>query len=326
MESCRVPIVAPPYKVLITGGAGFIGSHLADDIMERGANVCILDNLSTGRAQNLKRWFGDPKFTFLNKDLLNMSNNITSIKECDIVFHLAANPDVRISSVNPEVHFRQNILATFNLLEVIRKAGSNKTLVYTSSSTVYGDADIIPTSESYPPHPISVYGASKLASEALIVSYARTYGFKAIIYRLANIVGFRSKHGVIHDFIMKLKRDSNELEILGDGTQRKSYLHISDCISAMLLGLDKTETQIEIFNIGSEDWITVKEIAKIISEEIGLKNVRFRFTGGVDSGRGWKSDVKYMLLDISKIKSIGWKPKHNSAEAVRLTTRSLLGN
>ena len=180
----------------------------------------------------------------------------------------------------------------------------------------------IPTPEKYAPlKPISTYGASKLACEALISAYAYTYDFKAIIIRLANIVGPRNKHGVIHDFIQKLNKNPKELKILGDGTQNKSYLYKSDCIEAMLLGLKKSTEQVEICNVGSEDQTNVKTIAEVVAEEMGLQDIKFKFTGGVDGGRGWKGYVKNMLLNISKIKSLGWKPEHNTRQAIREATQ-----
>jgi len=217
---------------------------------------------------------------------------------------------------------KQNIgaISTSNNSETIQ----NPTLIFTSTSTVYGEPTKIPTPEDYAPlKPISTYGASKLACEALISAYAYTYDFKAIIIRLANIIGPRSKHGVIYDFIQKLNKNPTQLEILGDGTQSKSYLYVSDCIEAMLLGLEKSTEPVEIYNVGSEDQVDVKTIAQIIIEEMGLKNVKLTFTGGVDGGRGWKGDVKNMLLDIDKIKALGWKPKHNTQQATTETIKEL---
>ena len=197
-------------------------------------------------------------------------------------------------------------------------------LIFTSTSTIYSEPAKIPTPENYAPlKPISTYGATKLASEALITAHAHTYNFKAIIIRLANIVGPRSQHGVVHDFIQKLNKNPNKLEILGDGTQNKSYLYITDCINAILLTLQKSKEQVNIYNIGSEDQTTVTEIAKIITQEMGIKNVKFKFTGGVDGGRGWKGDVKNMLLDISKLKTHEWKPKYNSQQAITKTVKHL---
>jgi UDP-glucose 4-epimerase len=314
------------HKVLITGGVGFIGSHFVDALIPQTINVCVLDNLTAGTLQNIKQWRNDPNLTFIKADLLKSADLAKTEKiRFDTIFHLAANPEVRVGLTDPDIHFKQNISATHKLLESLRKAQSKPTLIFASTSTVYGEPTKIPTPEDYAPlKPISTYGASKLACEALISAYAYTYDFKAIIYRLANIVGPRSQHGVIHDFIQKLKTNPKELEILGDGTQNKSYLYISDCIEAMLLGLEKTKNQVEIYNVGSEDQTTVKTIAELVVEEMKLKNVRFKFTGGVDGGRGWKGDVKNMLLDVYKIKSLGWKPKLNSEQAMRKATRELL--
>jgi len=312
-------------RILITGGAGFIGSHLVDRLRENGNQVIVVDNLSSGKPENLERWLKDSQFSFVQEDLLKPIRILNLLSECETTFHLAANPEVRVGSVDPKVHYEQNITATFNLLEAIRKVGNVKKLVFTSSSTVYGEAEKIPTPEDYAPlKPISVYGASKLACEALITCYAYTYGFDAMIYRLANIIGTRAQHGVIYDFINKLAKNSKKLEILGDGTQTKSYLDVEDCIDAMLTGVSKRNERVEIFNVGSEDQVNVREIADIVCEEMGLKNIEYVFTGGVDDGRGWKGDVKVMLLSIEKIKGLGWKPMLNSRQAVRKTAKALL--
>lgn len=312
-------------KALVTGGAGFIGSHLVDALMSRGNEVVVLDNLSIGELGNIRRWLGSSNFRFIDGDLSDQTVISDALEGCEVVFHLAANPEVRAGSVNPEVHFQQNVVATYNLLEAARKNGDVKTFIFTSSSTVYGDAKT-PTPEDYPSlKPISVYGASKLACEALISAYAHSYGFRAVIYRLANIVGPRSKHGVIIDFIRKLNGNPRELEILGDGTQRKSYLYVADCIEALLLGLDLTSERFEVFNVGSLDQVDVLTIARIVTEEMGLDNVEFKLTGGVDGGRGWVGDVKDMLLEVSRLMELGWKPKHSSAESVRLTVKEMLG-
>jgi UDP-glucose 4-epimerase len=313
-------------KVLITGGAGFIGSHLVDSLMVRGDEVCVFDNLSTGSVENVRHWLDSPNFTLIRGDLLNpIDLKKLEIDRYSLIFHFAANPEIKIDSTEPNIHFQQNIVATHNLLELVRKKGTQPTIVFASTSTAYGEASRIPTSEDYAPlKPISTYGASKLACEALITAYAYTYGFKAVIYRLANIVGPRSRHGVIYDFIQKLKRNPEELEILGDGTQTKSYLHIRDCVDAILLGVENSTEQVEIFNVGSEDQVDVKTIALIVIEEMKLKNVKLVFTGGVEGGRGWKGDVKNMLLDITKLKRLGWKPRLNSKQAVREAVKSLI--
>ncbi len=307
-------------KALVTGGAGFIGSHLIDALLAKGYEVACIDNFSSGRKEFIEKNLD--KIELIEGDLLNRQDIKKALDGCDIVFHLAANPDVRVGAVNPKLHFNNNIIATYNLLEEMREKGVKK-IAFTSSSTVYGDATVIPTPEDYGPLiPISLYGASKLAAEALICSYCHTFDMETVIYRFANVVGPRSTHGVIYDFIKKLRANPDELEILGDGTQKKSYLYIDDCIDAMLFGIEKAKERVEIFNIGSEDWVEVKEIADIVSQEMGLKP-EYRFTGGIN-GRGWKGDVKFMRLDISKLKNLGWKPKYGSREAIRMTAKWLI--
>jgi UDP-glucose 4-epimerase len=310
---------------VITGGAGFIGSHILEALMNDEANVRVFDNLSTGNIDNIKRHIKNQGLTFIRGDLRNMTDIAKAVEHCEIVFHLAANPEIRVGSFNPQIHYQQNVGSTFNLLEAIRKAENVETFIFTSSSTVYGEPPTIPTPENYATlEPISIYGATKLACEALITAYAHTYGFKAIIYRLANIVGPRNKHGVIHDFVKKLQTNPQELEILGDGTQTKSYLYVTDCIEAIFLGLEETRKQVEIYNIGSKDQIDVKTIAEIAIKEMGLKDVKLRFTGGINGGRGWKGDVKNMLLDITKLKSLGWKPKLNSEQSIKKVIKCLI--
>ena len=308
--------------VLVTGGAGFIGSHLVDELLKRGFNVRVIDNLSSGSLENIKHNIGNRSFEFIRGDLKNPEDSLKAVKDVEVVFHLAANPEVRVSTTAPEIHFRENVVATFNLLEACRKVGTVEKFVFASSSTVYGDAKVFPTPENHELRPISVYGASKAACESLICSYAYLYGFKAASLRYANIVGPRLRHGVIYDFLMKLKKNPNVLEVLGDGTQKKSYLYISDTIEATLLVTDKLTEKFETYNIGNEDWITVAEIAEIVSKAAGLKP-KIVFTGGTPDGRGWPGDVKYMLLSIEKIKKLGWKPKHTSRVAIELTAKAL---
>jgi UDP-glucose 4-epimerase len=307
-------------KVLVTGGAGFIGSHLVDRLIERGKELIVLDNLSTGRKDFLRQHFDNPNFTFHQVDLLtdSIDNYFKGINE---VWHLAANSDVRLALKNTEVDLEQNVLVTYRVLEAMRK-NEVKKILFTSTSTVYGEAEQIPTPENHSPLiPISLYGATKLACEAMISAYCHTFDMQTVIFRLANIIGPRSTHGVIHDFILKLRDNPEELEILGDGNQRKSYLYINDCIDAMLIVAKKyPKERVDVYNIGSEDWITVKEIAKIVCEKKDLKP-SFRFTGGK---RGWGGDVPLMCLDISKIKGLGWMPKYNSRESVERVVNDLL--
>lgn len=313
-------------KVLVTGGAGFIGSHLVDRLMELWQEVRVLDDLSAGSLDNIGRWLNHERFEFIKGDMRKMEIVEKAVEDVEVVFHLAANPEVRIGSQSPELLYETNVVITYNLLEAMRKTGV-KYLVFTSSSTVYGDAEVIPTPEDYAPlEPISVYGGAKLAAEALISGYAHTFDFKALVFRLANIIGERSNHGVIYDFINKLRKNPDEMEILGDGTQRKSYLHMSDTVDGMLHIFEhfrKEGKTYDAYNLGNNDWITVREIAEMVSEEMGL-NPAFRFIGGVDGGRGWKGDVKFMRLSIEKAKKTGWEPRLNSYEAVRRTVRELL--
>ena len=309
-------------RVLVTGGAGFIGSHLVDRLMAEGHKVRVLDNLASGSTANLEQWEDNLCFEFIKGDLLDRETTKRAVDGCARVYHMAANPEVQANKAGPEDHFKQNIEATYSLLESVR--GSEvELLVFASSSTVYGDAKVLPTPEDYGPLvPISLYGASKLACEAMITAYASMYGFRAVIYRLANIVGPRSNHGVIWDFVGKLRRDPATLEVLGDGSQSKSYLHVSDCVERFLRSAESGE-QVTIYNLGSEDRVTVLEIAEIVKRATGCPDAEVVLTGGVDGGRGWKGDVKYMQLDMSRLRSIGWAPRHNSAEAVRLTAESV---
>lgn len=314
-------------RVLVTGGAGFIGSSLCKKLASSGCYVVIFDNFSSGKYENVEDILKDyaDKTCLLRGDCKKPSDVKKAVSDVDVVFHFAANPEVRLELNDPENCFKQNIYATHVLLEALRQTHDVEKVVFASTSTVYGDVDVFPTHESYGPlRPISIYGASKLASEAMVSSYAYLYNFAAVLLRFANIIGPKSRHGVIPDFINKLRKNEKELEILGDGTQCKSYLYIDDCVNAILTACEKTNRQVEIFNVGSEDWVNVSRIAEIVVEEMSLKNVKFRFTGEVDEGRGWKGDVKKMLLDISRLKALGWKPKYKSEEAVRIATKHIL--
>jgi UDP-glucose 4-epimerase len=312
-------------RILVTGGAGFIGSHLTDLSMKENNEVVVIDNLSTGKVGNLSKWMGQENFRFVKGDLLVPSDIEKAIEKCQKVFHFAGNADVRIGYSSPSIHFEQNVLCTYNLLEAMIKSDKCRTIVFTSTSTIYGEADSIPTPEAYGPlMPISLYGATKLACESLICGYCRTFGMNGIIIRFANVLGPRSGHGVVYDFIHKLRKDPHSLEILGDGNQNKSYMHVSDCVSGILKASTSVTTPIHIYNVGSPDQIKVKDIAKIVISEMGLKGVEIKLTGGVDGGRGWIGDVKDMLLDINRMIALGWQPKYDSASAVRLSVRAML--
>ncbi len=309
-------------KILVTGGAGFIGSHLVDHFVEKGSRVTVFDNLSSGKIKFIESHLENPDFTLIEGDLLDQKAIEKACKDIDLICHVAANPDVRLGASDTRVHLDQNVLATYNLLEAMRKDNTKK-IAFTSTSTVYGEASIMPTPEDYGPLiPISLYGASKLACEALITSYSHTFDMQAWIFRFANIVGPHSTHGITVDFIKKLGKDPTLLEILGDGKQEKSYLHVSECVDAILYLIEKSEEKVNIFNIGSEDTISATEIGKIVMEEMGLSNVEFIYTGG---SRGWKGDVPRMRLGIEKMKSLGWEPIYTSERSVRETARALLG-
>ncbi len=311
-------------KVLITGGAGFLGSHLCEALVNRGQNVKILDNLSSGTRENLREVETKSNGKLIFGDCKNPKDVRDAVSKVDIVYHLAANSEIRLDLTSPSTCFSENIYATYVLLEAI-KSTKVDTIVFTSSSTVYGEAKTIPTPENYTPlDPISIYGASKLASEALITSYCHIYDKKALIIRLANVVGLRSKYGVINDFINKFRINPKKIEILGDGFQRKSYLHIDDCVNAILIARETNKSRIDVLNVGSDDQIKVKDIVEIIAEEMNLREYESNFTGGVDGGRGWPGDIRNMLLDTSKLKSRGWKPRYDSHESVRLTTKQKL--
>lgn len=309
-------------KVMVTGGAGFIGSHLVEELLRRGDEVRVVDNLSGGRMEFLEGVLESPRVDFHRVDILDGEEMAELMRGVEVVYHLAANPEVRLGESDTWVHVEQNLLATRSVLEAMRATSTARTILFTSTSAVYGDAEVIPTPETYGPlFPISHYGASKLGAEALISSYSHYFGFRSLIFRFANCVGPRLTHGVIYDFVNKLRRNPEELEILGDGTQRKSYVHVKDCISAMLLAEERSSKEVDVFNIGTDDWVDVMRIAEIVVEVMGLEDVRFTFRKVTEDGRGWRGDVKFMRLDNTKIKSLGWRPALTSEEAVKETAR-----
>ncbi|MEM0347627.1 MAG: GDP-mannose 4,6-dehydratase [Zestosphaera sp.] len=307
-------------KAVVTGGAGFIGSHVTEYLVIKGFEVVVVDNLSSGSLENINHLIKNGKVKLLIKDLKIFDGELrNAFNEADTVYHFAANPEVRVSMTEPRTHFEENVLVTFNVLEGCR-LNDVKEVVFASSSTVYGDAQVFPTPEDHPTKPISVYGVSKLMSENLLAGYSDIYGIRALSLRFANIVGPRQTHGVIVDFISKLRRNPKKLEILGDGTQKKSYLHVIDLIEGMHIALEhlrKSSARYEVYNIGNTDWISVKEIADLVVEELGLNNVEYVFKPATQDGRGWLGDVKFMLLDVRKLMSLGWRPKLSSKEALR---------
>jgi UDP-glucose 4-epimerase len=313
-------------KALVTGGAGFIGSHLVDALLARGNEVTALDNLSSGFKTNLEDAHRNSRFKLIQADLktIELSHLLVDI---DVVYHFAANPEVRVGEVDPQVHFDENLVSTLRVLEGMRKIGKGRSIVFASTSTIYGEATVMPTPEEYGPlMPISTYGASKLGCEALISSYAYTFGLRGLILRFGNVVGSRAQHGIIVDLIRKLDSKPESLEILGDGTQKKSYLHITDCASATLLAAEDflhSDRRVDVYNVSSPDQVGVRHIAEIVCHEMGRPDVPLRYTGGVDGGRGWLGDVKIMQLSIAKLSRLGWRFKYNSEEAVRLAAKEL---
>jgi UDP-glucose 4-epimerase len=305
---------------VVTGGAGFIGSHLVDTLVAQGNEVLVIDSLCAGKKETIARHIDACSVRFMQKDLLS-DDWQDAIAGADRLFHLAADPDVRQSAANPDPTMQNNVVATYRVLEAMRLHEVPE-IVFTSTSTVYGEARIIPTPEDYTPlEPISVYGASKLACEALISAYCHSFDMKSWNFRFANIVGERSGHGVITDFIRKLRANPAELEILGDGKQAKSYLEVHECIAAMLFATGKARGTVNTFNIGSEDWIDVKTIAEIIIGEMHLEGTKLQFTGGE---RGWVGDVPRMQLSLDRIRGLRWKPQLGSKESVRLAVKDLL--
>lgn len=306
-------------KVVVTGGAGFIGSILAENLLSENIDVVVIDNLSNGEKNNV------PEGAEFHKLDLNNTEKVEKILENDVdrVYHLAANADVKIQNEDRSEDIENGFLATQSLLEAMYSA-SVKDLVFTSSSTVYGEDVEIPTSEDYGPMaPISLYGATKLSAESLISAYAHSFGFEATVLRLANAIGGRSKKGVTYDFVKKLEDDSSELEVLGNGKQKKSYIHVDDCVDAILTTARNRENNFEVYNVGNKDSISVTRIAEVVIEEYGSES-EITYTGGE---KGWTGDVPVMLLDISKIEDEkGWELSMASEEAVRQTAREVINS
>ncbi len=308
-------------RVFVTGGAGFIGSHLVDKLIKRGDEVTVFDNLSSGDKKYIKYHLDNPNFKFIKADLLDLKTVKKEIKNHDVVFHIAANPYVRLGEKKTRLDLEQGTIATYNVLESMR-LNNIKKIVFSSSSVVYGETPDIDILESYgPTFPISLYGAGKLGGEGLISSFCGTFGFQAWIYRFANIVGIRGTHGVIVDFIAKLKKNSKELEILGDGCQKKPYLYVTELVDGMLFGFDHSNEQINLYNLSVDSNTTVKRIAEIVVEEMKLKNVKFNYTGG---RRGWAGDVPRFQLSTEKMRNLGWQASLSSDEAVRKAVQDSL--
>ena len=300
-------------RYFVTGGAGFIGSHLVDKLISHG-DVTVYDNLSSGRKEFIQHHLDKPYFSFIQADLLDLERLTKEMVDYDVVFHLAANPDARLGLNDTSLDLKQETLVTYNVLEAMR-LNNIKKILFSSSGTIYGETPVIPLPEDYGPVlPISLYGAGKVASEALITAFCHTFDMQCWIYRFANIVGKRGTHGVIFDFIHKLKKNPNELEILGDGTQQKPYLSVEDCVEGMLFGFQNSDERVNFFNLGCESTTNVSSIARMVVEEMGLKNAKFKYTGG---DRGWPGDVPQVRFNTRKMQELGWKPKHSSNQAVK---------
>ena len=310
-------------QVFVTGGAGFIGRHLVRALLARGATCVIIDRDRRGSkslgdlvtADRVVVQPGDLRFVDLS----------SALRGCTAVVHLAAHADVRSGEDHPRDVFEDNVLATARLLDAMGTAGVTR-LGFASTSTVYGEATVLPTPEDYAPlRPISIYGSSKLAAEGLIHGYAAKHGLSAVVWRLANVVGPGGTRGVVPDFIRRLRANPKELEILGrkPGT-RKSYVHVDDVVDAMVRTWPKARRGVEAFNIGSEDAITVKEVADLVCRALELPKVRYRWTGGANGG-GWRGDVRGMTLAVDRLKARGWRPRHRSAEAVLRAAKELVG-
>lgn len=301
-------------KILITGGAGFIGSNIADKMISMNNRVLIYDNFSTGNHEFLKGI--KDKVEIIKGDLLDTAALEKALKNVDFVFHMAANADVRDNVKEPTKCLYQNTTATSNLLEAMRK-NNVKSIALASTGSVYGEPDIFPTPENAPfPIQTSMYGASKLACEGLLQAYSSGFDFNIFIFRFVSLMGERYTHGCIFDFYKKLLKDPKNLEILGNGKQRKSYLYVKDCIDAMVKVVSNSKEKINIYNLGHDDYIEVTPIAQIICKELGLKDVKFSYSGGE---RGWIGDSPFIHLDISKLKKLGWKPTLSIPECVKKT-------
>ena len=307
-------------KALVTGGAGFIGSHIVDELIRRDYDVVVYDNLSTGFERYLRLGLTHNRLQLVVGDILDYSKLVRSMKDAELVFHLAANADVRGGKANTHIDLQQNIIGTHNVLEAVRM-NQIPELVFTSSATVYGEPDVFPTPETYAPLQTSLYGASKLAAEAMIQAYSEYFGTRCYMFRFVSWIGERYSHGVVYDFMRKLKANPTELEILGDGNQRKSYLHVQDGVEGIFLALKNIREPKNVLNLGHEDFMNVKRLASIVVEEMGLKDVEFRYTGG---SRGWIGDSPFVHLDITKIRSAGFEPQVSIEEGIRRTARYLL--
>ncbi len=309
-------------NAFVTGCAGFIGSNLVDRLLLDGHRVVGIDNFSTGQERFLDDAVPSPNFELIRGDILQRDMLIQAMADCDFVFHLAANADVRFGTLNPERDIEQNTLATFNVLESMRANGITN-IAFSSTGSIYGEPDVFPTPEQAPfPVQTSIYGASKLACEGLIQAYCEGFGFRGWIFRFVSILGERYSHGHVFDFYKKLLDDPEHLHVLGNGKQRKSYLYIQDCIDSILVAIDKAEDKVNIFNLGTDDYCEVTDSIGWICEHLGLRP-ELSYEGGE---RGWIGDSPFIFLDCSRIRALGWHPELTIREGIIKTLRYLQEN
>ena len=309
-------------RIVVTGAAGFIGSNLVDSFLEHGLEVIGIDNFSTGRIEFLEKALLNPKFMLVKHDLYLGASISDVIVGADAIFHLAANADVRFGADNPSRDLEQNTIVTQKVLEAARVAGVKK-FMFSSTGSVYGEAELVPTPEDAPfPVQTSLYGASKLACEGLIAAYAETFEIQTWIFRFVSILGPRYTHGHVYDFYQQLMQHSNELTVLGNGHQKKSYLHVSDCIEAIQTSIRNSSSLVNIFNLGVDGYCEVRDSISWITDELRL-DPTIEFGPGV---KGWIGDNPLIHLDVTKIQSLGWKPKFSIEDGVRDTVRYLRDN
>jgi UDP-glucose 4-epimerase len=302
-------------RVFVTGAAGFIGSNMVDRLLSDGHTVVGYDNFSTGQGSFLASARGSPNFRLVEADLLDTAHLGDAMTGAELVIHLAANADVRYGTHHPRKDLDQNTIATFNVLEAMRSAGVRR-IAFSSTGSVYGEAAVIPTPEDCPfPVQTSLYGASKVAGEALIAAYGEGFGIQGYIFRFVSILGERYTHGHVFDFCKWLRANPQELHILGNGRQRKSYLYVGDCIDAMLLVLERAQGKVNIFNLGTDEYCAVNDSVGWITDRLGLKP-RLTYSGGE---RGWIGDNPFIFLDCSRVKALGWGAKLGIREAVLRT-------
>jgi len=308
-------------KCFVTGGAGYIGSNLVDRLIDNDNIVTVFDNLSSGELRFISHHNSNPNFSFIEADLTDTEKLNVSMQNQDIVFHFAANPDVIKGLADPGLDFRDGTIITFNVLNSMRINNISK-IVFASSGTVYGDASNLVIEEDYGPIlPTSLYGANKVCAEALVSGFSHIFDINAYIFRFANIVGQRQNHGVIYDFIRKLRKDPTKLLILGNGKQSKHYVHVNDLLDCIFFVLDNSNSIVNYFNISNESPIDVDTIAKVVMEEMNLNDVGIDYTGG--SG-GWKGDIPISYISPKKANMLGWRAKYDSLSAVRLATKQLI--